>query len=383
MISGACNAKRREILRVLFLTKYPRRGPSSRYRVLQFIPYLERNGIECSVQSLHAEGYIDGLYAGRKRSPVYHLRRFLRRVAVVLNAKRYSVVFIQKELIPYAPPFCELFLRLFGAKIIYDIDDAIFLFYTQASSRFTRALLGRKIPRVIGLSDAVLAGNAYLRDYADRYSDRALLFPTVIDPSRYSVRYDDRSDGGGGVAGTAAPLIGWIGSPETLDYLRVAEPVLKRAAENLGAGLLVIGVPGFSIDGIEVEAVPWSEETEADELRRCDIGIMPLPRTEWARGKCGLKVLQYMAAGLPVVSSPDGGASDIITHGVTGFIAHSDEQWEAYLTELLKNHPLRRRLGYAARRWVEQRYSIDVWAPRMAEIVTKVAGGIAVEDDSW
>jgi hypothetical protein len=183
--------------------------------------------------------------------------------------------------------------------------------------------------------------------------------------------------------GTAPPVVGWIGSPESVVYLNARAELLWRAAARVPFELRVIGVPGAVIPGLAVRGIPWSEETEARELARCDIGIMPLPETEWAKGKCGLKLLQYMASGLPVVSSPDGGAETIVQHGVNGFVARSDEDWCSSLIALLENPGLRARMGSAGRAHVEARFSLERWAPRMADVLRRCIRGECVESPGW
>ncbi|MCK4236051.1 MAG: hypothetical protein KAX38_02955, partial [Candidatus Krumholzibacteria bacterium] len=238
-------------MRVLFRTKYPRKGASSRYRVLQFIPYLEREGFDCDVQSLHTEEYLDSFFSGGRLPLTYYAGRLLERAAKVLKASQYSAVFIQKELFPYAPPLAEIFFRMRRIKVIYDIDDAIYLFYTKTRNPFVRFLLRQKVPKLIGSSSVVLAGNAFLRDYALRYCPRTVLFPTVIDPSRYDVSYADIKERDGGFRG-AAPVIGWIGTPAMVEVLREKREILKRAAERFPFRLLVIGAPGFTLPGLDI-----------------------------------------------------------------------------------------------------------------------------------
>jgi glycosyltransferase involved in cell wall biosynthesis len=360
---------------VLFLTKYQRQGPSSRYRVLQFLPALEREGFACDIQSLHTDAYLDALYTQGRPAPGYHAARFLRRLFALFAAVRYDAVFIQKELFPYLPPFAERMLASLGGHLIYDLDDAIFLRYERSERALVRWMLGRKVPAVIARSNVVLCGNEFLRDYAAQYTKNAVLFPTVVDPARYG-------SGANRPAERDTPVIGWIGSPETSPYLHELWRVLVRVASSHRFELLVIGDPGFTLPPIGVQAVPWSEEQEAPLLRRCDIGIMPLPDSLWAKGKCGLKLLQYMAAGLPVVTAPGGSAETIVEHGRSGLIARTDEEWAAHLVSLLDDPARGRSMGEEGRRRVRQRYSLSVWAPVMAEILGRVVRGERVTEVS-
>jgi len=355
---------------LLILTKYDRSGPSSRYRILQFIPYLESHGFRCTVQSLHTADYLGTIYSGRAKSPLYYLGRLLARAQAVARASHYSAVFVQKEIAPYLPPWFELMLSAMRTKVVHDIDDAIYLPYSGSKRPAVKFLLGSKIPAALRRSTVVLAGNPFLREYASRYNRQAVYFPTVIDPARYAA-----SRPGGSV-----PVVGWIGSPGTVRFLEERADVLRDVALASPFELRVIGVPALAIPGLDVKCVPWSEETEARELSACDVGIMPLPEDDWTKGKCGLKLLQYMACGLPVVSSPDGGAGSIVEHGVNGYIVRSGEEWRLYLAALLDNPELRRLMGREGRRHVEEHFSLEVWAPRMAEILLKCIRGERVED---
>jgi hypothetical protein len=355
---------------LLILTKYDRSGPSSRYRILQFIPYLESHGFRCTVQSLHTPDYLAAVYSGRARSPLYYVGRLLARAQAVARASHYSAVFVQKEIAPYVPPWFELVLSATGAKVVYDIDDAIYLRYSDSKHAAVRVILGGKIPAALRRSTAVLAGNPFLHEYASRYNRQTVLFPTVVDPTRYTT----------GESHGDIPVVGWIGSPETVRYLDERANMLRDVARAAPHRVRVIGAPASAIRGLNVESVPWSEDTEARELSRCDIGIMPLPEGAWAQGKCGLKLLQYMACGLPVVSSPEGGAGGIVEHGVNGYIARSDEEWRTYLAALITNPELRRIMGREGRKRIEGHFSLETWAPRMAEILAQCIRGERVED---
>lgn len=353
--------------RVLFLTKYGRSGPSSRYRVLQYLPSLEARGIGCTVQSLHTDDYLETVYAGCRKSPWYWIVRLLARAQAVARGSHYDAVFVQKELAPYLPPVLELLLSAMRVKVIYDLDDAIWLRYRESPNQIVRTALGRKIPFALRRSAVVLAGNAHLAKYALRFNRSTVLFPTVVDTARYPAR--DGAPGGAGTAGDRMPVVGWIGSPETVRFLTERSDVLRAVAREVPFELHVIGAAGVVVPGLDVRCVPWSEETEASELAQCDIGIMPLPASAWAKGKCGLKLLQYLASGMPVISSPDGGADLIVEHGVTGYVARSDEEWRVHLVSLLDNPELRKLMGREGRGRVERSFSLATWAPRMADVI--------------
>jgi glycosyltransferase involved in cell wall biosynthesis len=345
-------------VRVLFLTRYTVTGPSSRYRVVQFLPWLERAGIECTVQPLLDDRYLEARFSGRPPGAGRLVAAALRRVASLSGARRHDVVFVQKELFPWLPPVFEWALSVAGARVILDIDDAIHLPYRG------RPLLADKIPAAIARANLVLAGNRWLTDYARAFNPRTVHFPTVVDAARFTPR-----TGPGG----EPPVVGWMGSPETVRFLDDIVPALRRVRAPFC--LRVVGAPRFAAEGLAAGATAWSYDNEAGDLRGFDIGVMPLRDDEWARGKCSLKLLQYMSTGLATISSPAGSVRDIVTDGDNGLIADGGEQWTARLEELLGDAGRRTAMGARARAWVLGHYSLERYGPRLAEIIRAVGEG--------
>jgi glycosyltransferase involved in cell wall biosynthesis len=349
-------------VRVLFLTKYTATGPSSRYRVVQFLPFLDARGIGWDLQSLHDDRYLGARFAGRSVSPLYLAGRVASRTGALLRAKRYDVVFIQKEMFPHMLDVPEFLLAKAGVRTIVDLDDAIHLFYENASG-WKRALR-EKIPRVLERASVVLAGNRWLEAYARGYTDRVRFFPTVVDTDRVSASES---------RGAASPVVGWMGTPETVRYLHALGPVLEDVARRTPISLLVVGGEAPALRGVTVESKPWNEREEVTDLHRMDIGVMPLADDAWSRGKCSLKLLQYMSAGVASVASPLGSAPEIVTPGTDAFLAGDASAWRDRLIELASAPELRRAMGARARARVEAAYSLRVWGPRFAEAIEDAA----------
>ncbi|MEJ2722347.1 MAG: glycosyltransferase family 1 protein, partial [bacterium] len=261
-------------MKLLCLTKYTRRGPSSRYRVYQFLPYLERAGIDIDIQTLHDDSYLQRIFSGKRPSLPYLLRRASKRTWALLRARRYDLVLIQKELFPRAPDIFETFLRWTGVDFVFDFDDAIFVLYEDMRSPLTGALLKNKIPRVIARSRLVLAGNEFLADYARRYSQRVVRFPTVVDTDRFSPGERARTPG--------KPVVGWMGSPETVGFIEDIREPLEDLGRKMVFELRLVGADPVRVDGVAVTSRPWNEADEVEELRQFDVGIMPLPMSRWA-----------------------------------------------------------------------------------------------------
>lgn len=350
---------------VLFLTKYSRLGASSRYRFLQYFPYLEAHGIECRLSPLMDDRYLKHLYAMKRGSAFDIARALCRRIAVLLTAHRYDVLMVEYELLPYFPPVFEAFIKKTKIPLIVNYDDAIFYRYSQHPSRWLRRFLGNKIDAVMKSADLVIAGNFFLADYARKAgAGRVETVPSVVDLDRYPA--SEHRDNG-------IFTIGWIGSPSTSKYLEGIAPALAKVCE-LGRGKVVlIGSGRIELAGVPVEITPWSEEREVEDLRSCDVGIMPLYDGSWERGKCGLKTIQYMACGLPVVVSPIGVNKDMVEDGVNGFLAKDNEEWVKALSALRDDKALRERMGRSGRKKAEEMYSLQSTAPLMAALISDVA----------
>jgi glycosyltransferase involved in cell wall biosynthesis len=250
--------------------------------------------------------------------------------------------------------------------MVFDFDDAVFEPYKSPSNGYLSYLkFPTKTATSIGLSEHVMAGNPYLAEYSRQYNDNVTIIPTTIDTDKYAFE-DARED-------PDPVTIGWSGSFSTVQHLDTVRGALQELAKKQKFRLRVIGTPSYELAGVDVEALPWRSETEIEDLRPMDIGIMPLPDDRWSKGKCGLKALQYMALGKPTVCSPVGVNTVIIQDGENGSIADGPDEWIARLEELIQRADLRRRLGRAGRETVEREYSARSQAPRVLEIFRSLA----------
>ena len=351
-------------MRLLMLPRYGPLGASSRVRMYQYVPALEAAGFSVQVSPLFDDSYVSALYE-RRRAWGTIAKGYLRRVSGLLGSHSQDVVWIEKELLPWVAERVEGLARPRTAVAV-DYDDAVFHRYDEHASGFVRRVLGGKIDAVMRGADLVTAGNAYLADRATAagapWVER---LPTVIDLQRYTVRTP--SDGGGPV------VIGWIGSPATAEYLKIVTPALQQLARTRSIRCVAVGAREDQVQGTPFEVVPWSEPSEAEQVAAFDIGVMPLPDESWERGKCGYKLIQYMACGVPVVASPVGVNTEIVTPGVNGELAGSSEQWLTALTGLVDHPTLRARQGNEGRRRVEEWYSLQAQAPRLVAMLREAA----------
>lgn len=355
-------------MRVLLLSRYGPLGASSRVRSYQYLPYLRSQGIDVTIAPLLGDAYLKKLYAGKGRSFTDLLVAYSHRLAAVSRAPRFDLVWLEYEAFPWMPAGFESLLPLLGVPYVVDLDDAVFHNYDLNSHFFIRMILGNKIDAVMRRAVAVIAGNDYLLERARRAGAKCIsLIPSVVDLARYPEIKK---------AVNQVFTIGWIGSPATVHYLRLIQPALAHICKNGNARLMVVGAD-IELEGVPVVGRPWSEETEVAEIQGFDVGVMPLPDQPWERGKCGYKLIQYMACGLPVVASPVGANLKIVEDGVNGFLATTQSEWIDALTALREDKKLRDHMGEAGRRKVESEYCLQVTAPRLAALFRTVREGLA------
>jgi glycosyltransferase involved in cell wall biosynthesis len=353
-------------LRLLMLTRYGRLGASSRVRSHQFVSYLESAGFTVKLVPLLDDSYITALYAGRRIGFLPHLPgTFLRRWRNLREASDFDLVWIEKDALPWIPTALEQVLLPKSTPLVLDYDDAVYHNYAGPRSRLAQLLLRDKIPRLMRRAELVVAGNKDIAEYARAAGAKAVeVIPSSVDTTRYMAR----PDGGGDVT-----VVGWIGNPGTSAYLDLVANALIEASTQVPFRFVAIGALEVPRIGLSTAVVPWTEETEAAELSRIDVGIMPLPDRPFERGKSGYKLVQYMAAGKPSLASPVGANAEIVEHGRTGFLASTPQEWKDRLVELLQDRELRARMGWAGRARCEAEFSLAVSAPRLARLLQGAA----------
>lgn len=351
-------------MKITVLARYGRMGASSRLRLFQFLPFLQAQGFETRMMPFFEDTYLERLYSGRSTLGP-SLNAYARQIRALPGLADQDLIWVEKEALPWLPWAFERRLLPRHVPIVSDYDDAVFHRYDLHRLRVVRRVLGRKIDRVMAQSARVLAGNAYLAERAQGAgAGKVDIVPTVVDVTHYRLAPPH--------AAPRAPRIGWIGTPSTWqEFLVPLLPMLHDVARRGGARLLVVGA---GQDGPDLtDHRPWREETEVTRIQEMDIGIMPLTDTPWAQGKCGYKLIQYMACGLPVIASPVGVNREIVTHGVNGYLADTEQEWRQALTRLLGDPDLRRAMGAAGRKTVEDRYSLQIWGPRVADMLGATA----------
>ncbi len=314
--------------------------PSSRLRVLQYLPYLRKQGFSCRVIEVR--------------------KNFFQRIIFLFLAFFNDCLFIQKKILSRAEIF---FLRMTRARIIFDLDDAII--YKERGEKAEKNIRAeKKLQTLLKTADLVIAGNTFLSEIAGRYHPRIRIIPTPWNPSPTETKAGKSEKG---------KALVWIGSKSTMKYLQNLENVFRRLTDKYpDIRLIVISNAFPGIKNISTENIIWKEENEADLIRRGDIGLMPLPDNEWCRGKCGFKIIQYMACGLPPVASPVGMNADLIQDGRNGFLPRNEEEWLNKISLLLENADLYKQMSQKAKETFEKEYQVGYNAGKLIAVIEEL-----------
>jgi glycosyltransferase involved in cell wall biosynthesis len=355
---------RAQPVRILALPRQSRTGASTRYRFLQYLPHLEQQGFRVDVVPFFDDAYLRERYRTGSRSLFRAIPAYMARLFRLLQGNAYDLIWVEKETFPWLPWALEAALLPRHIPLVADYDDAEFHRYDQHPSTAVRRALGRKIDAVMARASLVLAGNEFIARRAESSgATRVAILPTVVELANYPASR---------VRDSRPFTIGWIGTPITSPFLRLARPALQDFCRRHDARVLLIGSGAVDL-GIPVEVRPWSEATEVQDLAEFDVGMMPLDDTPFSRGKCGLKLLQSMACWQPVVGTPVGVNAQIIRHGTNGFHARTCAEWLQALETLYQDKALRERFGNAGRQMVEARYSVDAVVPALCAELHRAA----------
>jgi glycosyltransferase involved in cell wall biosynthesis len=357
--------------KILFITPSPIQSASERYRIYQYLPYLERAGFACTVRPfathvLHRAIQKETLAPKLLLTPFCYLRRMLELAAV----SGYDAVVVHRGIFPFPWPALEKMVIRGRKKVIFDFDDAIHIGHRDtAATKYPWIYKFKYGPGVNGMLSRcahVIAGNRTLAEHALQFNSQVSIIPTVVDLEQYAYQ-TPRIPG-------ELLTIGWVGSRSTSPYLLEIESGLDRLSKAHPDKIRYrfYGHPQRKLNLPKFESLPFSLDSEIEDLRAMDIGIMPMPDNDWTRGKCGFKAIQYMALGIPTVTSPVGMATELVQDNVNGFSARTPEEWFEALNLLVTDLRLRRRFAEAARKTIEARYSLQAWGPRLCELFDRI-----------
>lgn len=327
-------------LNILFMVSRVDRA-STRYRVMQYIPFLNSQGNICKIIEVSS---------GRQKWGTLYKELL-----------KTDVVFVQRKLFS----FWEIFLlKKIARKMVFDFDDSLM---SKSNPRKILRNYRQKIRFKFNISryDLVIAGNEYLVSQSKKWNNNVIKIPTVVDIERYTLKNIDNYSN--------EIIVGWIGSQSTIKYLKSCIPFLEILGESYpNIKLKIVADQFFDLKKLPVIKKTWNHNEEISDLHSFDIGIMPLENDQWTRGKCGLKLLQYMAVGLPVVCSPVGVNRDIVSNNVEGFWAETEQEWIYRIGLLSQEKELRLKMGSLGRQKVEKFYSLAVNGPKLLHSLQRV-----------
>lgn len=348
-------------MRVLFLVPYPTEGPSNRYRVEQFLPYLTDAHIDFTLRPFMSSEFYRIFYKKGKilLKIIYFVQSVFNRFFDIFRALRHDVIFIHIEAFPLGPPLIEWIIFKMKKPIIFDFEDAIYLPRKGISNFFKNP---SKFFKIIAMSRHVIVCNNYMKVFLAPYNKNITVIPTSVDidrfrPKDYKVLNKDRI------------IVGWIGSYTTLPFLLLLKDIFKEVSAQHKFTLKIVGGGSkVEMDGVDIINEEWSLDKEVENFQSIDIGVYPMLNDEWAKAKTPFKTIQYMSADIPVVASNVAGNKDIIQDGQNGFLCSNDKEWVDKLSLLIKDESLRRRLGGAGRKTVEERFSLTINTPKFLGI---------------
>ncbi len=344
-------------MKILFLALGDETVPSSRTRVFQYLPHLKRNNYICKVVMFTRQDL-----AGKK---IEFFHKIFALCKLLIQSFFYDIIVIQKVMLP---GIYLTLLKSYGKKIVFDFDDAIYISpeagKTEGRERLSRNTINFR--KTVQLCDLVVLENNYTKEYVKSIDTNkpVLKITGPIDTERYYPA--DK-------AGKDTVVIGWIGSGTTTVYLEPLFSVFRKITEeHPNVRFHIIGAAPLALPDLPVKQIEWNLKTEVRELQEFDIGIMPLLDDEWARGKGGYKLLQYMALGIPSIASPVGINKEMIKEGINGFLARQESEWQEKLLLLIDNAQIRKVMGLNARRTAEEEYSFFAAVPTLIEALESI-----------
>lgn len=348
-------------IKVLALALQPRIGPSSRFRVYEFIEPLKAHGIDLQVSPFFTDKVMKLWMRGEKKNPLVIARTLiavLERLNQLLRTGEYDVLYLHRQAAPFSQYWFDPLLKLTKIPVVYDMDDSVFEDYP--------------IDDLLRHSVAATVGNQYLADYVRRVAPATpvTVIPTVVDMQKYQSRTPSPQE--------TRLKVGWVGTPSTFHtYLKPILPELVASCRELNAEVVVITDASVQTQAEELGAtfVPWELAREVQHLQELDVGIMPLSANKHVLGKCAFKLIQYGAVALPSVGTDIGANAEVIQDGVTGYLSHSPEQMLEQVKTLLQDDVARERMGRAARTKINAEFSLESQVPVLARVLREASQG--------
>ena len=341
---------------ILFLTSGPI-VPSTRFRIVPYVRHLRQDGHRCTVAHSFPPKYDYFPWMGFR--PSQRLKRVVRWWHwLQARLSRFDIVYVEREIFDDATTEMEERFRTVCRRMVLDIDDGVFLRQPE------------KFDRLVPMADLVICGNRFLAEKLVPLNEKTIVIPTCVDMDVY--------DSSPPPVPHERPVVGWMGTTGNLPYLAEAATGLQRVATDIAFDLKLVtpeltALKDIDLSGVHVIHEPWSARDEVAQLRSMDVGLMPLSSDdEWGIYKCGLKLIQYLAVGIPGIASPVGVNTEILDNNQNGFCAGTDDEWETALRTLLTDENLRRRMGRHGQETVRRRYSIQTCYPVLRDALLEL-----------
>ena len=343
--------------KILFLSPYPiDKAPSQRLKYEQYYKHIEEGGFNIKTSSFVSLRFWKIIYKKGNilLKIVYTILGYLRRTLDLFTLRKYDVVYIHLWVTPFGFPIYEWLVRLIAKKVVYDIDDMVFLGHSSEANQLLKGLKGKKkMIYLMKTADHVITCTPTLDNFVRQYNTKTTDISSTINTDLYTLKKHEEKQ---------TITLGWSGSHSTSKYVKLLEPVFEiLLKKGYNFDVLVIGDAQFYFQNkaIKLNAIPWSLNTEVEDLKKIDIGLYPLPNEQWVLGKSGLKALQYMALGIPSIATNIGANSRIIQHLKNGFLVNNKEQWIEAIEFLIQNTEERIKIGNKARETVIHKFSIN------------------------
>jgi glycosyltransferase involved in cell wall biosynthesis len=350
-------------MRVLVLTPYPygtTAGPRSSFELWERV--LREDGISLDYAVFETDRLheILGERARTGEKSLEMARSYAKLLREVRDLGEYDAVLVNREAALIGPAVVERWVARRGKPLIYLLDDPLYIRYrSPANGRFAYLKSPAKVATMCRLSAVVLANSPSHVAFARRHNANVWEIPSVVDAELYTgwIPRPERRDG--------RVRIGWSGSASTVGNLQVIRNPLRTWGERDGVEVLLIGARDFHLPEVHHTGVEWRAESEVDDLRRIDVGLVPVAETPWAEHKFYLKLVQYMALGIPPVATPLGSNPVVVEHGETGFLADDEDEWRDAVERLVADAELRERVGRRAAEVAHERYTLQANAEKI------------------
>ena len=339
---------------IAFLVPYPLGiSPGQRFRFEHYLPALRKSGFQYRVFSFLSENAYKSFFKGGlfvKAGAL--LAGYFKRAGLLFTIHRYDFIYVYRETSPIGPPLLLWLNRWIWRKpVIYDFDDAIWLRDEGGESSLVASIKWKsKVGTISRWAEKVNVGNRFLADYVTTQGGSPVIIPTVVDTSTVHVRKNPAP---------SELIIGWTGSHSTLKFITPLLPVLRSLREKYEFNFHIIANSDPGYQDSFIKFIPWSKESEINDLEEFHIGVMPLQDNNWSKGKCGFKAIQYLSLATPAVVSPVGVNTEVVRDGIDGFQAETESDWHEMLEKLIVSEQLRTEMGRAGREHIVKDYSVD------------------------